>query len=210
MTGPPEASRWSCRCRPEWRRLRSRRSDGAKVATTYQPRFTTASPVVLGDRRLFRRLRGPARQAWPHALRSVAGAARQTSGLPAADGLALPWVSFYGSALTATSEWRTPNGSRKRRRRLQLHGGRSTPATGEESSHDAFSRSIAGTDWQPYRRDGPGVSAFAFAEDTIYHAYSADARRLDALCGMYQWLAARRSAATRTVCGGTATTNTTS
>ena len=57
-----------------------------------------------------------------------------------------------------------------------------------ESSLDAFAQSIVGTDWQTYRREGPGMSAFALQDGAVYHAYSAYARGLDALWGMYQWL----------------------
>ena len=58
----------------------------------------------------------------------------------------------------------------------------------ERSSRDAFSQSIVGTDWPTYRREGPGVSAFALADGAVYHTYSAYARGLDGLWGMYQWL----------------------
>jgi predicted dithiol-disulfide oxidoreductase (DUF899 family) len=62
------------------------------------------------------------------------------------------------------------------------------PAAGEESSRDAFTQSIVGTDWETYRREGPGVSAFALEDGVVYHTYSAYARGLDGLWGMYQWL----------------------
>jgi predicted dithiol-disulfide oxidoreductase (DUF899 family) len=62
------------------------------------------------------------------------------------------------------------------------------PAAGQESSLDAFSQSIVGTDWETYRREGPGVSAFIRADGTVYHTYSAYSRGLDGLWGMYQWL----------------------
>ena len=45
-----------------------------------------------------------------------------------------------------------------------------------------------GTDWATYRREGPGVSAFALKDGVVYHTYSAYARGLDGLWGMYQWL----------------------
>jgi predicted dithiol-disulfide oxidoreductase (DUF899 family) len=61
-------------------------------------------------------------------------------------------------------------------------------AAGQQAAIDAFSRSIVGTDWQTYRREGPGVSAFAMEGGTVYHTYSAYARGLDSLWGMYQWL----------------------
>jgi predicted dithiol-disulfide oxidoreductase (DUF899 family) len=45
-----------------------------------------------------------------------------------------------------------------------------------------------GTDWPTYVRESPGVSAFALEDGVVYHTYSAYARGLDALWGMYQWL----------------------
>jgi len=62
------------------------------------------------------------------------------------------------------------------------------PPAGEQSSRDAWSESIVGADWETYRREGPGVSAFALEDGAVYHTYSAYARGLDGLWGMYQWL----------------------
>ena len=45
-----------------------------------------------------------------------------------------------------------------------------------------------GTDWATYTRERPGVSAFALEDGAVYHTYSAYARGLDGLWGMYQWL----------------------
>jgi predicted dithiol-disulfide oxidoreductase (DUF899 family) len=62
------------------------------------------------------------------------------------------------------------------------------PAAGDERSIDAWSESIVGTDWETYRREGPGMSAFALEDGVVYHTYSAYERGLDALWGMYSWL----------------------
>jgi predicted dithiol-disulfide oxidoreductase (DUF899 family) len=62
------------------------------------------------------------------------------------------------------------------------------PPAGEKSSRDAWTESIVGTDWETYRREGPGMSAFALEDGVVYHTYSAYARGLDGLWGMYQWL----------------------
>ncbi len=62
------------------------------------------------------------------------------------------------------------------------------PAAGQQGSIDAFSQSAVGTDWETYRREGPGMSAFALEDGTVYHTYSAYGRGLDVLWGMYQWL----------------------
>jgi predicted dithiol-disulfide oxidoreductase (DUF899 family) len=54
----------------------------------------------------------------------------------------------------------------------------------EPSPHAA----MAGTDQATFMREAPGISAFAREGDVVYHTYSAYARGLDALWGMYQWL----------------------
>jgi predicted dithiol-disulfide oxidoreductase (DUF899 family) len=46
----------------------------------------------------------------------------------------------------------------------------------------------AGTDPATYTRERPGVSAFVLEDGVVYHTYSAYARGLDSLWGMYQWL----------------------
>src|SRR5258708_33278058 len=62
------------------------------------------------------------------------------------------------------------------------------PATaGEKSSRDAFTMSIVGTDWQSYRREGPGMSALALEGRTVYHNYATDTRGLDVQSGIVQW-----------------------
>jgi predicted dithiol-disulfide oxidoreductase (DUF899 family) len=48
--------------------------------------------------------------------------------------------------------------------------------------------SALGTDVATYTREAPGMSAFALEDGIVYHTYSAYARGLDALWGMYQWL----------------------
>jgi predicted dithiol-disulfide oxidoreductase (DUF899 family) len=45
-----------------------------------------------------------------------------------------------------------------------------------------------GTDPATYTRERPGVSAFVLEDGAVYHTYSAYARGLDGLWGMYQWL----------------------
>jgi len=63
------------------------------------------------------------------------------------------------------------------------------PPAGQDSSGlDEFASSVVGTNWETYRREGPGVSAFVLEDGVVYHTYSAYARGLDGLWGMYQWL----------------------
>jgi predicted dithiol-disulfide oxidoreductase (DUF899 family) len=45
-----------------------------------------------------------------------------------------------------------------------------------------------GTDAATYTRERPGVSAFVLEDGVVYHSYSAYARGVDGLWGMYQWL----------------------
>ena len=47
---------------------------------------------------------------------------------------------------------------------------------------------MSGTDPATYIRERPGVSAFVLEDGVVYHTYSAYARGLDGLWGMYQWL----------------------
>jgi predicted dithiol-disulfide oxidoreductase (DUF899 family) len=50
-----------------------------------------------------------------------------------------------------------------------------------------FSETV-GTDVATFLEEAPGMSAFALEDGVVYHTYSAFARGLDGLWGMYQWL----------------------
>jgi predicted dithiol-disulfide oxidoreductase (DUF899 family) len=100
-----------------------------------------------------------------------------------------PWASSHGSDFNfdfgvahTKQEWEAGAVA------YNFHEEDLRPAAGEESSRDAFSRSIVGTDWETYRREGPGMSAFTLQDGVVYHTYSTYARGLDGLWGMYQWL----------------------
>ena len=63
------------------------------------------------------------------------------------------------------------------------------PATSQDGQRlDDVASSMAGVDWETFRREGPGLSAFALDDGVVYHTYSAYARGLDSVWGMYQWL----------------------
>jgi predicted dithiol-disulfide oxidoreductase (DUF899 family) len=62
------------------------------------------------------------------------------------------------------------------------------PSAEASAGLDEFAEGIVGTDWATYREEGPGVSAFVLQDGEVYHTYSAYARGLDGLWGMYQWL----------------------
>jgi predicted dithiol-disulfide oxidoreductase (DUF899 family) len=104
-------------------------------------------------------------------------------------GWSFPWASAYGSdfnfdfGVAYTKEEWEAGAVEHNFAEVDLR-----PAAGQEGALDSFSQSIVGTDWQTYRREGPGMSAFALQDGTVYHAYSAYARGLDGLWGMYQWL----------------------
>jgi predicted dithiol-disulfide oxidoreductase (DUF899 family) len=57
-----------------------------------------------------------------------------------------------------------------------------------EAGADSVVAAMTGTDVATYIREQPGMSAFALEDGVVYHTYSAFARGLDALWGMYQWL----------------------
>jgi predicted dithiol-disulfide oxidoreductase (DUF899 family) len=104
-------------------------------------------------------------------------------------GWSFPWASSFGSDFNydsqvshTTQEWQSGAVEYNfRENDLRL------PA-GEESSLNALSESWVGTDWETYRREGPGMSVFVLEDGVVYHTYSAYARGLDGLWGMYQWL----------------------
>ena len=62
-----------------------------------------------------------------------------------------------------------------------------TPRSGDSPVLEEFGASV-GTDWPTYRREGPGMSAFALEDGAVYLTYSAYERGIDVLWGMYQWL----------------------
>jgi predicted dithiol-disulfide oxidoreductase (DUF899 family) len=47
---------------------------------------------------------------------------------------------------------------------------------------------MTGTDAAVYLREMPGISAFVLEDGVVYHTYSAYARGVDGIWGMYQWL----------------------
>jgi predicted dithiol-disulfide oxidoreductase (DUF899 family) len=104
-------------------------------------------------------------------------------------GWSFPWASSYNSDFNfdfgvahTKEEWEAGAVA------YNFHEEDLRPATGQESSIDDWSQSIVGTNWETYRREGPGMSAFIVEDGTVYHTYSAYSRGIDNLWGMYQWL----------------------
>jgi predicted dithiol-disulfide oxidoreductase (DUF899 family) len=104
-------------------------------------------------------------------------------------GWSFPWASSYGSDFNVdfrvahTKEEWAAGAVKYNFTEEDLRA----PA-GQESANDAFSMAIVGTDWETFRREGPGMSAFALQDGDVYHTYSTYGRGLDILWGMYQWL----------------------
>ena len=104
-------------------------------------------------------------------------------------GWSFPWASSFGSDFNfdfgvahTKQEWEAGS--------AQYNFGAQDlrPAADQATALDDFSKSIVGTDWETYRREGPGMSAFTLEDGVVYHTYSSYARGLDGLWGMYQWL----------------------
>jgi predicted dithiol-disulfide oxidoreductase (DUF899 family) len=62
------------------------------------------------------------------------------------------------------------------------------PLLGVDEGFVADIAAMTGTDTATYVREQPGMSAFALEDGVVYHTYSAYARGVDAVWGMYPWL----------------------
>jgi predicted dithiol-disulfide oxidoreductase (DUF899 family) len=62
------------------------------------------------------------------------------------------------------------------------------PAGAADNPFVAQIAAMVGTDVATYTREAPGMSAFALQDGVVHHTYSAYARGLDAMWGMYPWL----------------------
>jgi len=100
-----------------------------------------------------------------------------------------PWASSFGSdfnfdfGLAYTEEQQQSGVVEYNFRTREVH-------PQEEARQTALAEvaSMAGTDWPTFTREAPGMSAFALEDGVVYHTYSAYARGLDGVWGMYQWL----------------------
>jgi predicted dithiol-disulfide oxidoreductase (DUF899 family) len=108
-------------------------------------------------------------------------------------GWTFPWASSLGSDFNVdfnvrfTEEQQREGGIEYNYRReaaLQWRAGQEGGGEGPVAEMAA----TTGTDVATYTRERPGISAFALEGGIVYHTYSAYARGLDGLWGMYQWL----------------------
>ncbi len=105
-------------------------------------------------------------------------------------GWGFPWASSYGSDFNqdfqagySEEQWRSGVGEYNFRE-FDL---RSSAELGDQRPFAEWA-ATTGTDWATYTQEAPGMSAFALDDGVVHHTYSAYARGLDGLWGMYQWL----------------------
>jgi predicted dithiol-disulfide oxidoreductase (DUF899 family) len=104
-------------------------------------------------------------------------------------GWTFPWASSHGSDFNfdfnvSFTEEQQRKGAVEYNYQREGHTMDVTPAP----EPVAVNAAMAGTDVATYARERPGMSAFALEDGVVYHTYSAYARGLDGLWGMYQWL----------------------
>jgi predicted dithiol-disulfide oxidoreductase (DUF899 family) len=104
-------------------------------------------------------------------------------------GWTFPWASALGSDFNfdfnvSITEQQQHDGTVEYNYR---RGGHALDATAIPEPVARFA-AMCGTDAPTYRRERPGMSAFALQDGAVYHTYSTYARGLDGLWGMYQWL----------------------
>ena len=105
-------------------------------------------------------------------------------------GWTFPWASSYGSGFN--HDFRAGHTVDEQRSGVVHYNFRETDVrasleAGKEGPLAEFAAG-AGTDWPTFTREAPGLSAFVLEDGVVYHTYSAYARGLDGLWGMYQWL----------------------
>jgi predicted dithiol-disulfide oxidoreductase (DUF899 family) len=108
-------------------------------------------------------------------------------------GWTFPWASSFGSDFNLdynvqfTEQQQREGGieyNYRREAQWTLRGPNQEPDGGFVGQIAA----MTGTDAATYTRERPGVSAFVLEDGVVYHTYSAYARGVDGLWGMYQWL----------------------
>ena len=106
-------------------------------------------------------------------------------------GWMFPWASSFGSDFNADFEVYITE-QQQRTGDIEYNFQREEPGQGEEGEGAGAGTikfaAMTGTDVATYTRERPGMSAFALEDGVVYHTYSAYARGLDGLWGMYPWL----------------------
>ena len=104
-------------------------------------------------------------------------------------GWTFPWASSEGSDFnfdfnTSITEEQQKTGDIEYNFTRSGHATLNTPVPPPVARFAASS----GTDAASYRRERPGMSAFALEDGIVYHTYSTYARGLDVLWSVHQWL----------------------
>jgi predicted dithiol-disulfide oxidoreductase (DUF899 family) len=105
-------------------------------------------------------------------------------------GWTFPWASSFGSDFNPDFSVRFTE-EEQQRAGIDYNYRHETPLQGRVISPDSGTgvfAAMTGTDAATYTRERPGVSSFVLEGGVVYHTYSAYARGLDGLWGMYQWL----------------------
>jgi predicted dithiol-disulfide oxidoreductase (DUF899 family) len=104
-------------------------------------------------------------------------------------GWTFPWASSFGSDFNLDFNVRfTEEQQREASIEYNYRREERWPARPGDEAPVAEIAAMTGTDPLTYTRERPGMSAFVLEDGVVYHAYSAYARGLDGLWGMYQWL----------------------
>jgi predicted dithiol-disulfide oxidoreductase (DUF899 family) len=103
-------------------------------------------------------------------------------------GWTFPWASSADGEFN--SDFSASFTEEEQRKGIDYNYEREEPPISSRSPSDGASKfaAMCGTDVNTYIRERPGMSAFALEDGVVYHTYSAYARGLDGLWGMYQWL----------------------
>ena len=102
-------------------------------------------------------------------------------------GWTFPWASSFGSDFNFDFNVQSTE-EQQRKGGAEYNFEREEVWRPEESEGVVTFAKMSGTDPATYVREKPGMSAFALEDGAVYHTYSAYARGVDALWGMYQWL----------------------
>jgi predicted dithiol-disulfide oxidoreductase (DUF899 family) len=101
-------------------------------------------------------------------------------------GWTFPWASSFGSDFNDDFNVRITE--EQQREGAAEYNYRRESAWRDDGGVVKEFAATTGTDAATYIRERPGVSAFVLEDGVVYHTYSAYARGLDGLWGMYQWL----------------------
>jgi predicted dithiol-disulfide oxidoreductase (DUF899 family) len=99
-------------------------------------------------------------------------------------GWTFPWASSHGSDFN--SDYSVGFNAEEQREGIEYNYHREDPwKPSGPSEQNVWG---TGVDLTAYLRERPGISAFVLENGVVYHTYSAYARGIDALWGMWQWL----------------------